>query len=98
MGSDGLTGPALSAFMDWWATQPGLTGIEARYMYFSQLLVRANRLEAERNLLRLRLRGVHEGLCAGGICFEDDFTDDCDCWCHKPWEGGDDDGPDHDRG
>lgn len=25
----------------------------------------------------------HGGLCSGGICFEDDFTDDCDCWCHR---------------
>jgi hypothetical protein len=25
----------------------------------------------------------HGGLCAGGVCFEDDFTDECDCWCHR---------------
>jgi hypothetical protein len=25
----------------------------------------------------------HGGLCAGVVCFEDDFTDDCDCWCHR---------------
>jgi hypothetical protein len=25
----------------------------------------------------------HGGLCCGGVCFEDDFTDDCECWCHR---------------
>lgn len=29
-----------------------------------------------------RVHREHGGLCTGGICFEDDFTDDCDCWCH----------------
>jgi hypothetical protein len=24
----------------------------------------------------------HEHLCTGGLCFEDDFTEDCTCWCH----------------
>lgn len=26
---------------------------------------------------------AHGGLCCGGVCFEDDFTDECDCWCHR---------------